>query len=649
MTAAGMSLEALVAVVWEGLETAYPTKAVDEIPRALRRLALAGADATEDLCHPLYALVTQDGCETPSAAAVALPFVVALAADPAMGARVALVELLTEMQAPALPDDDWARARALLADPDPAVRRAAIPLAVTVVRLLERWRLETDPTVRVALLLALGRAVARAGDAVPDEATAVLAKVLDGDDPVLWVAAVHASAEFERGFPARQLDRLIDVFADLALRPRFEEVWYTPAVDGPWTREELVQATARRLAHDPEAELRFAVRLVETSDRTADAVLCREALDLAWRLLTERRSVEAALLPLAGGLLTSPDGAVRLRAANILAVLGPAAAPYADRLAALLDDDAADDFLDGTVGEFARWALARLGDPRGLAGLVEQLRAQEEEPGRAYCTGDPRRPEVADVLIPLRQHAEVLLPAMRETIRQGSALRPLLDVMEAWGEDALPALPDLLPLLGDTRTSIPVIRILRAIGPAAASAVPALRACKVLDHPGNHAFVDLTATYLGEDRGTALRLVGDAVTAAEEPGGGPIDALADFGLDAAPHAEHVRIAMENSRYWPRLTHAITLWSITGEAEPSRQVLEEFVLPVADGGEGFHLFGQALRALVRMGAIGPVTRAALLTIRRSDGRLCGDGGYPMILRDQELRALIDLALAGAQPA
>ncbi|WBP92092.1 hypothetical protein [Kitasatospora cathayae] len=655
VTMAGMSLEALDAVVWEGLETGHPTDPVEVIPRTLRQLALAGAEATEEDCYPLYSLVTREG-ETPSAAAVALPFVVALATDPAMGARVPLVELLVALHAPALADEDWTGACVLLADPAPAVRRAAIPLAGGVQRLLERWRVETDPAVRLPLLLALGEAAAgEAGTGgtggtggVVDDARALLAQVLEGDDPVLWVAAVHAGAELDRDLPVRRMDRLIEVFSDPALRPRFEEVWFTPAVEGPWTREDLVRSTAWLLAHDPDAELRFAVRLVETADRIGDAALCREALDVAWRLLTERRSVEAALLPSAGALLTSPDAAVRLRAANILAVLGPAAAEYADRLAELLDDDGADDYLDGTVGEIARWALTRIGDPRALPGLIEQLRAQEEEQGRGYCLADPRRPEVTDVLVPLRAHADVLLPAIREAIRQGGArggaTRPFLAVLEAWGEDALPALPDLLPLLADTWTSVYVLHILQALGPAAASAAPALRTCEVLDYPGNHALVASVATRIGGDRAAVLRLVGDAVMTAEEPLYGPIGALADFGSEAAPYADRVRYVMENSTHWPRLNAAATLWSITGQVEPTMRVLEEFVLPVADGGDGFGNFREALQALIRMGEISPAIRAALLTVQRSDRRLGAEGGYLMVDHDRELRALAEQALA-----
>ncbi|MFD9029660.1 HEAT repeat domain-containing protein [Streptomyces sp. NPDC059567] len=410
-------------------------------------------------------------------------------------------------------------------------------------------------------------------------------------------------------------------------------------------------STVWLLRHDPDAELSFTVTLVETAQRSGDALLCREALDVAWRILTERRSAEAALLPLAGGLLTDPDSAVRLRAANILAAIGPAAAPFADRLAELLDDDEADEYLDGTVREIARWALTRIDDPRALPGLIEQLRAQEEEQGRAYVVGDPRRPDSKDVLIPLRAHADLLLPTMLETIRQGGArrhaTRSFLEVLEAWGEDVLPAaLPDLIPLLADTWTSTTVMEMLSAMGPAAASAEPALRACQVPDFPGGHTLVALTAARIGEDRETALRLVGEAVTASEESGYGPISALAAFGHDAAPYAARVRSAMENAPHWHRLTAAITLWEITGRIEPSMRVLEEFVLPIAEGGDSFGSFREALRTLIRMGEISPAIHAALLTVRQSERRLSAEGGYPMILHDQELRGLVEEAIACA---
>lgn len=651
---AGLSLEALDAVVWDGLETSYEGDSAQDVARALRRIALAGPAATEDDCVPLYSLVTPSGSETPSAAAAALPFIIALAADPGVGARVTLTELLAAMCAPALAAEDWSGAWALSADPDPAVRRAAIGLGLGAAGLLERWRLERDPAVRLPILLALGDSVT-APDAdrhAVEAVRALLHEVLGGDDPVLWVAAVYAAAGLDRDLPLRQLERLIEVFCDLETRPRFEEAWYQPHDELPCSREHVLWWIFRRLEHDFDVQLSFAVRLIEAAGRTGDTPLRQEALDLAWSQLVRQRSAAALLLPLAGALLDDPDGPTRLRAANILAAIGPRAAPYADRLAELLDDEGTDDYLDGTVGEFARWALARIGDPRALPGLVDQLRAQEEEEFRAYGTADPRRPDTAHVLIPLRAHAPVLLPAIREVIRdggaRGSATRTFLTVLEAWGEDALPALPDLLPLLTDTRTSVYVLGALQAMGPAAAAAEPALSACQVLEHPGNHWSIAWTAARVRGDRAAALRLVGDAVMTSEVPEHGPFLALAEFGRDAEQYADRVRAVHGTStQWWSRLSTAVTLWSLTGRTDPALQVLEENVLLVADGDDGFGAFREALQGLIRIGEITPAIREALLTLQESPRRLSQLEGYEAILQDEELRRLIEEALSGTQ--
>ncbi|MER8186855.1 HEAT repeat domain-containing protein [Kitasatospora sp. NPDC094015] len=651
MTMPGMSLDALDAVVWDGLATSHPLVAVQEVEQALRRLALAGAGATEEDCDPLYALGTRDGGETPSAAAVVLPFLVALAADPAVGPlRTTLVEVLAGVQAPALAGEDWSGAWALLGDPDPAVRRTALPLARGVAHLVERWREEQDRSVRPAVLLALGDAAADPGtepDAA-DLARAVLVQAQAGDDPVLYVAAVYAAAGPDPRQAVRQLDRLVEVFSDPAARPRFEDVWFAPGCDDACSREDLLWWIDRRLECDPQAQLSFATRLIEAASRTGDRLLGREAMDLAWRHLVERRSAAEVLLPLAGGLLADPDGAVRLRAVNVLAALGPASAPYADRLAGMLGDDGADEYLDGTVGELARWALARIGDPRALPGLVGRLRAQAGE-GRGYCTADPRRPSLEDVLIPLRAHADVLVPEIREAIRQdgarGGAICGLLTVLAAWGEAAAPALPEVVPLLADTWSSIDALGVLRTMGPAAADAVPALRSCEVLDSPASHWFVAWTAALLRGDRAAALQLVGDAVLAAQEPDLGPFGALAELGRDAEPFAGRVRRIMDSGARWTRLTAASTLWSITGRAHPSVEVLAESVLPVAAGDhDGFRYFGDALRVLIRIGAISPAIRTALLTTREWDRRLSQSEGYERILQDEEIRRLIEQALS-----
>ncbi|MFC8721869.1 hypothetical protein [Kitasatospora sp. NPDC057198] len=646
-------LAALDAVVWDSLETSFWEETIKGVPRALRRIVCAGPGSTEDDCDPLYGLVAYPGDPTPSAAAVALPFVLTLAADPRIGARTTLTRLLAQADPTVLSEPDRARLLALRTDPDPAVRRATLPPRADLAELLERWRTEPDPAVRVPVLFALGKAAAapNAGPATVAALQSLLEPLLDGDDPVLRVAAVYTAAGLDRDLPVRQLDFLIRVFADPTLPPRFAELWHEPLYDFPGDRESALRGIHHRLGHDPAARLSFALRLIEASGPTGDAPLRRAALDLAWHDLLQRPSTATALLPVAGALLDDPDGPVRLRAANLLAAIGPAAAPYADRLAALLGDDADDPELAGTVGQFARWALARSGDPRALPGLVEALRAQAGEPDRGYITTDPRRPAPAHLLAPLRAHADVLLPAIRTALRddgpRGPLTLPLLDTLESWGGAALPALPDLVPLLADTWTAQATAEVLSSLGPAAAAARPALLACPLADQP----WVPRAATRLDPDRAAALRRVGAAVLAADPPGRAPFADLARFGRAAAPYADHVRTAYERVEHpWERLSAAIALWSITGEDDPAVRALEEFVLPVADGTENHGFLRDALDCLARIGTTTPAIRTALLTARASDRRLARSDGYPAILEDEDLRTLIDRVLAlGADDA
>ena len=659
-----MELEALDDVPWERLETAVALHPAEEMPRALRHLALKGGAATEEVCYFLFDCFGVGRGHVASVATGALPFLVALAGDADMGARATLVQLLATLSKtaaeadPGLVDAGWheawrlqrPRIRALLTDPLPEVRREALPLAGDVGVLLERWHAETDPMVRLPLLLALGTAAAGSDEAGPvGRARAVVAEVLRTESPVMRVAAVHAWAAFDPQASTRELDVLVEVLSDPAVRPQFEAIWYVSNTDSAFTRENVISWTSHLFEGAPQTALAFVVRLIGAARRNGDTLLCQAALDEGWRLLVVQPSAASALLPLAGALLAEPDDGVRYRAAHLLAVLGSQAAPYADELAALLDDLGEDEFLEGTVGDHARWALTRIGDERALPGLVERLYAPYRgQYSRGYVMGDPHLPEVEDVLTPLRAHAEALLPAVRKLLRDdgvgGSLTCCFLNVLKAWGPAAAPALPEVLALLDDARYSLHAVDALVAMGPAAASAEPAVRRCTVLDSPGNHHWVAWAAWRLGGDRDTTLRLIGEAVLTAEEPLYGPVRLLGEFGPEAARYADRVRHVMEHGDSWGRLQAAVALWSITGEPEPTGSVLEEFLLPIADGGDAYGSFLDALRALARIGTVSPAARATLRTVQGSDRRLSTYRDYRAFLQDEEIRSAIDDVLA-----
>jgi hypothetical protein len=664
---AGDVLAGLEDVPWGRFEPADPDHPVAALPRALRRLLDQGEKATEKDCHPLYGMLFHGSAEaTAAVSAAAAPFVAALAAEPGNGARVDLVETLAgmlsravEAQAEPLAADGWPAAwrpyerdvLALLVHQDRDVRRAALALARTAAPLLERWRAEADPAVRVTVLLALGEAAAVAGPGAVEEIRAVLAEALRSADPVTQVAAVHASAALDPDLPVRKADLLLRLLSDPAAGPDFEAVWYEPGAAAPSERESVVHRTGALLDRDPRAARSFAVRLAEAAHRDQDGPLCAAALDEAWRQLVLRPSAGPDLLPLAGGLLAARDPAVRLRAVHLLAMLGKSAAPYADRLADLLDDRGEAECVDGRVGDFACWALARIGDPRAVPGIVERFRAFDEEfRSGSWVLENVRLPALSELLIPMREYAGVLLPALRNLLREeaaggawslaGSALR----VFEEWGEEALPALPEILPLLGDARYSLSAADVLVAMGPGAAPAEQALRDCTVLDHPANHLKVAWAAWRLGGDGASVLERVGEAVLAAEPPLCGPVWWLTDFGPVAAPYAGRVRYFMDTAQGWGRLQAALAWWAITGDHELSLPVAEDFVREMAAGGDRYGLYAEALRILTRIGTTTPATRTALTETASTDRRLSDERDYQALLQDEHLRTAITAVLA-----
>ncbi|MER6444255.1 hypothetical protein DEJ51_00795 [Streptomyces venezuelae] len=454
---------ALDAVDWRALGAVGPDgHPATDVPKLLRRIARANPTTRPEALERAYCDLQNLLLGSTEVGTAALPFVVDLALDPKTVLRPDLVDLLASLAAEGEPADgeageagsgraavwwqQWPRVRRLLDDGDPVTRRAALGLiSDRTAPLLERWTAETDPSVQVALLLALGRIAAEEDltERTAAEVRAVLDGLLHDENPVLRVAAVIASAPLDPRAVPRAHPMLLEILTDPVLAPEFGTVWYTLDCELPYERNDVASWVVELLAPDTTEAASFVTALADTGSRIGDAELRRCALDEAWRLLVRRPSVAAAVLPLAAGLLADPDDDVRYKAAHLLAVLGHEAAPYADRLAALLDDPGESRFFDGTVGDHARWALTRIGDPRVLPDLVERLVAPYRDmQGRGYALSDPRQPDVADVLRPLRAHAGALLPAVREALRDevsraGWLVRDLRDVLHAWGENPL--------------------------------------------------------------------------------------------------------------------------------------------------------------------------------------------------------------------
>ncbi|MFC8450123.1 HEAT repeat domain-containing protein [Kitasatospora sp. NPDC057223] len=372
----------------------------------------------------------------------ALPFVLALARDSALPARDEVMlalnmlvgcgrSLPVERIPPGWPPA-WQACRAaaepLVADQDPKVRYWAIDLVEHPGPLLDRLRTETEPSLRIRLLLRLGSVAAPTDDEARTTLTAT------AGTPVLRLAALRGLNRLDPDGAAGRVDGLVELFTDPSKPASVELLWHPAGEDYRPELSDLVLPTAEDLPGEVAA--RFTARLA----RGGRPDLRLAALDAAWRVLVSRPSAGPGLLAVAGELLDDPDPRIRVRAAHLLAMLGKAAAPFADRLFALLDDRDGDEWLDGTTADFARWALARIGDPRALPGLVWQLTAVHREQGWSWTGGDPHRPEPSDALIALPEHAETLRPQMAVWTRGG--LLSAADVVAAWdGRAVIPCQP----------------------------------------------------------------------------------------------------------------------------------------------------------------------------------------------------------------
>ncbi|MFB7946835.1 hypothetical protein ACFC6L_18200 [Kitasatospora phosalacinea] len=378
------------------------------------------------------------------AAPAALPFLIALVREPDRPNRKELLSTLAHLvgvgrqEAAERHAHGWATAwhehrtalEPLLDDPDPEVRRTALYLTERAAPLLARIPAESEPRLRARQLRRLGEVA----DPADDTARALLTDALhgaDGPDAAAHrLAALWGLAALDAAEPERWADQWVTAVLDPAAPAAVERLWTDPDDDHPATLDREVARTG--LGLPPRLAAHLCVRLARAAGDAGRHELCAAALTAGWRPLLDLPSTGPLWPATAGALLSSPAAGVRYWAAAFLAVLGRTAAPHADALHARLDDaDSGDEFLDGTPGDQAHWALARIGDPRALPGLVRRLTALEEAPRRGYDIGSPRRPEPYDALLPLHGRAAVLHPEVERWARRSGAGARLLAAWDA--------------------------------------------------------------------------------------------------------------------------------------------------------------------------------------------------------------------------
>ncbi|GAB2917084.1 HEAT repeat domain-containing protein [Streptomyces heilongjiangensis] len=653
----------LEAVDWAGLKHNYGT--AEDVPDLLRRCAGPDPDDAEDAAFDLLNHLYHQGGWVCPAAAAALPFVLRLAAAPQVTPRRTLLELVGRLAAEAgraearFLDPRWSAAwerhlpdvLALLADPEPEIRRAAAdvigdcayPGDQALPALLSRWHAESDPVTRLDLVLALGNAVRHGPAGAPsDEAAALLDSLLTAAEPQLRLAALHALGDGRRASAAAPAEGRLETALG-ALRDPSVALWQRTSAAECGVRG-MHQWTASLF---DDASPAFALGLMAEHPDEEQRV---GGLEQAARVLSRWRSPVDALLPGVVARLHDPAAEVRYRAAELLACLGPTADAHADAVAALLDDTAVRPTRGGeAVADAAVWALARMNDPRCLPRLTEHVTGVRSgfAPAGAYYGGSsnsfhhPALPALHEVLALTPDHAEALLPAVCDRLGPTEDVRLLRrfgEVLAAWGAAAEAAVPRLLGLLEDDETWTVAATALAGIGGAGRAGREALLTRSRTGGPD----AELAAwAYwrIGGDPGPALDVLGPAADE-DRASHTALSRLADLGPHAAGYADRLRELAVAEDHWVRTQAAHALWAVTGgDTETVVPALAETVRKLP-AGTYLPAMLPAVRHLARMGEAALPAALLLQCLPADDRRLFCFGGWRGFTEDESIRTAVD---------
>ncbi|WP_194909553.1 HEAT repeat domain-containing protein [Catenulispora rubra] len=649
-------IAAIEAVDWPTLAHAYGP-ATDTA--GYLRAALAGdSDAVSKLGMSLY---HQGGCVY-SAGAAAVPILIDMACESAVVHRRRVLGILTKF-ARLLRDinEPWRTYAAalelratmrialprfieLLDDADPGVRRMAAGLVAVydsdadqiAEALRRRFQIETDYPVRVTLLLCLGELSAElSADVRPGLATwAVEASETDGRARLAGLIARH------RLTPDSAVDADA-VFAALADPALVANDYFVKAESAGGLVRWLV-----RYIDDGGFQLRLATWGLRNEEiRASGAPVFRQV----GGVLLRSRVAASALLPDIAQLLDRQQAAeTRTAAAHLLAAAGQSAQPYADLLLDVAHDP------DDAVATRGIWALAHLGDPRVIPDLVEAIDgaparfAFSENHYQADTLGFMLTdvPGLADVLTPMRPHADALIPALRRRLARETTtpgLYHLTEVLAAYGPAAAAALPELRALLAGADVRL-ACNVLGNLGPDAAEAAEELHGIGASSH---------------QDAATAawayLRITGDPELFLR---GADVDPdlirsapqfrqAADLGPHGTELAERFATILNAKRSywqsWPGVEAAHAHWRITSDPTLCLDVFDAALDPLRHG-RLLPISRQALRYLPELGSAAAAFRPLLEQTMASQERLLYSGGWRGIAEDEEVVSLARAAIA-----
>lgn len=599
-----MSQDLSPTVSWDLLHHHYGT--AEDIPELLRTAATDRA-AFGDLDNK----ISHQGGSILSAAPPVLPILVRWAADPAVGHRNEVIELIgrlaytaararPEFVTPTWPpawDTAVPELLGLLAHPDPVVRRmVAFPLAqardhaaLVLSALHARWQEEPDEATRLGLVLAAAHLLRDMVAEWPHQTVAWLTGLRQHPNAAHRFAG--AMAHRLSGLGGRDPWHVDEAESYLvtADRPLWHQVWCTRG-----RVDRLVWWTNDVLDADRDGRTRLAATLLATGD---DA-----ALRAAAQVMNRWRSPVPTLLPLVAARLADRDPGQRREAAEILGGVGRAAAPWRAELVAAAADD------EPKVAKAALHALVTSGAPEAV-GLVADLL-------------DHRSAQT--ILVPLRKHAAELLPVVERGLREADcahARDSYLRVVAEWGAEAQGAFPAVVALLG-TDAEQSALDALIALGSAEAraAALPAVVAARSDSVRAATRYWRLT----GEPEPLLSLISADDATLRQNA-----YILAELGPAAARLTDRLRSQITSGwKGWGQASIAYALWRMTGESSDAFVAVVSVRRTLA---VDQNLGGYAIRHLQNLVSLGPLAAGAVPALRS--------------LLDQDVRPVLHDRLCG----
>ncbi|WP_191843260.1 PBS lyase [Catellatospora chokoriensis] len=610
MTDGGELLAGVDEVRWGRMRHAYGPAV--EVPDLLRGLADADPAVRETALDAMYGGIHHQGDVYACTIAV-IPFLLRIAADAGRPGRAEVIGLLAGIAGADDPEPRtglYRQAReavsgayplwcALAHDPDPQVR-AAVPAVLPVCAehaadcaglLRDRFALEPDVRVRVAIIESAARLARRGADA--QGIVGWLADLLAHDEDVqvrLTALTALAPLPAQPGVPPvpvrTALDLLDAVYAQGT--PISEPAGFaTDTLLGSVRRRQEAAAAGRRA---PDAAQLVRAISDGLADRVEDRITllsallaspdweCRcDALYPASNLINGWRGSFAQVVALVGEQLHDGHHGLRPRAAHVLEDLGELARPAADALFEGLSRSpraAHHPTMSGRLPWVVAWAreqptigpalkaLAGAGDPRALPMLQWALEQRQV----------PR--DVGQLIAPYGAEAGHLLPLLRRRLRRlrsDDRCDNLAYAVGAIGPAAADAVPDLLKL----PVSSAVIRAVAAIGPAAAPAMGWLREQAAASERRVAAAAADALYTVGGDAAAALAVYDRFLTGDSYDQRAAAEGLGRLGPHAAERAGRLRKLLrgKDSHGWLRLNAARALWQVAGEASTVMPVLE----------------------------------------------------------------------------